>query len=415
MNKAFLYRAYPTTEQVELIRKTVGSSRFIYNKLVEWGNNAYAEYKKNGATDNEIPLVSSFKDEFEFLKEVDDYALANARRNYITARKGFFDSCKGKRKGKKLKPPVFKSKNKAKWSYRTSFSHNNIRLENGFLRLPKIGMLKLKYHRELIGRILSATVTEMRDGTFYVSVVTEVGHIQKQLEFKDNPKVVGLDMSMDKFYVSSDDSDNTKTTYVRQYRSNEKRRHLINKSLSRKKDRSKNRDKARRKLAKFDRHISNCRLDFCHKESKKLVQNYDVIVLEDINMQEMGRRLNLGKSVNDLGFGMFRNMLGYKSEKNDCLIVYADKWFPSSKLCSHCGYKNTELKLSDREWVCPECGEVHDRDFNAACNLRDYYFNIINTAGTAEIQACGDKANALGEPLMEALSLNQEAPSFRVG
>lgn len=390
MNKAFLYRTYPTKDQEELIKKTIGSSRFIYNKLVEWGNNAYEEFKQNGTTNNQIPLVSSFKTEYEFLKEVDDYALANARRNYISARTNFFSSLKGKRKGKKLKAPVFKSKNKSKWSYKTSFSHNNIRMEDDNIRIPKIGILKLKYHRELSGRIISATITEMRDGSFYISILTEVDNKQKQLTLKANPKVIGLDMSMDKFYVSSDETENTTTTYVRQFRSNEKRRSFINKSFSRKKLKSKNREKVRKKLGKFDRHIANCRLDFCHKESKKLVQNYDVIVLEDINMQAMAKTLNLGKSVNDLGFGMLKNMLNYKSLENDCEIVYADKWFPSSKLCNVCGFKNADLKLSERDWICPECGQIHDRDYNAACNLRDYYFKNINTSGTEEIQACGD-------------------------
>lgn len=147
MNKGFLYRIYPSEEQVSLIRKNIGSARFIYNKLVEWNNSVYESYKHDGVKNNTIPLVSSFKDEFPFLKEVDDYGLANARRNFIKSRTNFFSSLKSKRKGKKIKPPKFKSKNTSKWSYATSFSHNNIRISNKGVRLPKIGLIKINYHR----------------------------------------------------------------------------------------------------------------------------------------------------------------------------------------------------------------------------------------------------------------------------
>lgn len=417
MNKGFLYRIYPSEEQVSLIRKNIGSARFIYNKLVEWNNSVYESYKHDGVKNNTIPLVSSFKDEFPFLKEVDDYGLANARRNFIKSRTNFFSSLKSKRKGKKIKPPKFKSKNTSKWSYTTSFSHNNVRISNKGIRLPKIGLVKINYHREIEGRILSVTVAEMRDGSFYVSVLTEFEKVVKPYINKENPNVVGLDMSMDKFFVSSNEEDNTTTKYIRLYRKNEKKRKRLNRKMSKKqkvnsdvkvfskkwnkevvvKENSKNREKARKKLAKLDKKISNRRKDFCHKQSKLLVKKYDVIVIEDINLQEMSNKLNLGKSVNDLGFGLFKSYLKYKSIEHNCLIIEADRWFPSSKTCSSCGCINKNLKLSEREWVCPGCGQTHDRDFNAALNLRDYYFKIINTSGTEEIQACGDNAYVIDD------------------
>ena len=147
---------------------------------------------------------------------------------------------------------------------------------------------------------------------------------------------------------------------------------------------SKNREKARIRLAKLSRHVANQRKDFCHQESRKLVNQYDVIVLEDINMQTMARLLKLGKSTNDLGFGMFRDFLEYKSIETDTLVIRTPKFYASSQLCSECGYQNKGLKLSDREWICPQCGTHHDRDHNAGKNEKNYFYNALNTAGTAE-------------------------------
>lgn len=176
---------------------------------------------------------------------------------------------------------------------------------------------------------------------------------------------------------------------------------------------SKNREKARIRLARLSEKISNQRRDYCIKTALYFARKYDVIVLEDINMQNMSRTLRLGKSVNDLGFGEFRRWLEYEGEKYDSLVYYADKWFASSKTCHECGEKNSLLRLSDREWVCPHCGSIIDRDRNAAMNLRDYFIDI-NTAGTAGINACGDTSSTLRKTLLQVVSRKQEAPSLMV-
>jgi putative transposase len=190
--------------------------------------------------------------------------------------------------------------------------------------------------------------------------------------------------------------------------------------VSRKEKASNNKDKARKKYAKLARHVANKRLDFCHKLSRYYASNYDVIVLEDLNMQEMSQTLHLGKSVNDLGFGQFKEMLSYKCEECDSVLMYADKWFPSSKKCHECGSKNDLLKLNDRQWVCPNCGRVIDRDLNAALNLRDYFYAVVgidqnNTDGTSEIHASGEVASTLRETVKQVASLKEESPSFRWG
>jgi len=170
----------------------------------------------------------------------------------------------------------------------------------------------------------------------------------------------------------------------------------------------------------MSRHVANKRKDYAHKMSRYYADNYDVIVLEDIDMQDMSRTLHLGKSVHDLGFGMFRDFLSYKCEETDLVVIYAEKWFASSKTCHECGSKNELLRLSDREWVRPECGSMIDRDLNAALNLRDYFRQLIggidkNTVGTTEIYASGEVTSTLRETLTQVISMNEEAPSFRWG
>ena len=219
-----------------------------------------------------------------------------------------------------------------------------------------------------------------------------------------------------------------KTKYVKQYRKNERKIKRLQRVLSRreliptgemvyskkynkdipKTERSKNREKARIKLAKLHQHVSNCRRDFSIKQAIHYARMYDVIVIEDINLQDMKRTLKLGKSVNDLGFGIFKQWLQYKCDEYGALLVKADKWYPSSKLCNHCGNKNSLLQLSDREWVCPECGSVIDRDYNAACNLKDYYYNMSNnTVGTTGINAYGDTTSTLGNITPIASCVNE--------
>ena len=184
----------------------------------------------------------------------------------------------------------------------------------------------------------------------------------------------------------------------------------MQRKLSRKTKGSNNRTKSKRQVAVLHEKIANQRKDFIIKTALYFARKYDVIVLEDINLQNMSRTLHLGKSVNDLGFGEFRSILEQKCKEYDTTIIYADKWYPSSKTCSSCGTINKSLKLSDREWACTECGTYHNRDFNAALNLEYYFTNQHNTVGTTEIHACGDNASTLREIVMQVMSMNQEAP-----
>jgi putative transposase len=262
---------------------------------------------------------------------------------------------------------------------------------------------------------------------FYVSLNVECNEkvaVINKVYNKDNLKVVGLDMSLQHFCVSSDPSDDAITKYIREYRKEEKRIARLQRRMSRrkstvekevdgekKKTEGSNHRKARLRLARKSERISRRRREFCIKMARYFAMKYDVVCIEDINMQAMSRSLHLGKSVMDLGWGMLRRWLEYECEKYDTVVYKVDKWYPSSKTCHCCGHVNKDLKLSDREWVCPHCGATIDRDRNAAMNLRDCFVNEICTAGTVGINARGNSASTLRGTVEQVLSSKREGSS----
>ena len=429
MLKAYKYKLTPNKEQIQYLAQTFGCARLLYNQLLNWWINEYATSKQNNTPMGKTPLVSYFKTQYPFLKDVDSLALMNSRRNFEAAIGNFIKSKQGKRKGKKVGFPTFKKKSVSKDSFTTNNVNDAIRIYGSKIKLPKVGYIPFVKHRPLPdnSRIISVNVSKSPSDKYYISIIVEVPDKPVVYNEINNPNVVGLDMSLTHFVVDSDNTpDDTKTKYVKQYRKNERKLKRLQRILSRreliptgemvyskkykrdvpKTERSKNREKARLKLAKLHQHISNCRRDFSIKQALFYARNYDVVVIEDINLQDMKRTLNLGKSVSDLGFGMFKLWLGYKCDEYSTLLVKADKWYPSSKMCNQCGERNGMLKLSDREWVCPSCGSVIDRDYNAACNLRDYYFNLKNnTVGTTGINAYGDTASTIGDTTPIASSI----------
>ena len=423
MRKAYKFRLLPNKEQASFIDKTIGCSRLIYNLLL----GDYKEQLENHEEAIRIRKVSFFKEkkEYSFLKEADSLALSNSWMNLKSAISNFYNSKKGIRRGKRVGFPKFHSKHKNKWKYTTNNQENTIRIVENNIKLPKIGYIKFIQHRELLGRITSCTIEKTRDNKYYISILLDIPDnfnkkedLSKKSpdELKKELRVVGIDMSLSSFSIDSSD---TKTKYTRLYRKNEKKRSKLQRKLSRTLPNSSGREKARIKLAKLDRHIANSRLDYCHKLSRYYAKNYDIIVLEDINLQSLSKGgYHLGKSINDMGFGMFRNFLSYKCIEEDSLVMYVPKYFPSSKMCHECGTINSLLKLSDREWVCSECGCILDRDKNASLNLRDYFYNVleyieINTVGTTGINASGEDTSTLRFTLMQVASLKEEAPSFR--
>ena len=430
----YRYRIYPNKEQAEKMARFFGCARKVYNLCLSWWKEAYKKYKEDGTPMGKMPDYSYYKglEKYAYLNECDAVALQQARRHFQDAVGAFMKSRKGKRDGKPVGFPKFKKKGVSKDTY-TTFNNNGtcVRLtsDGKHIRLPKLGDVKIVLHRPFAGLIKSANVSRSKSGNFHVSLTVETFEPEKPLLNRINnaadPKVVGLDMSMKSFVVSSDLSDVTKPKYVGLYRKNERKLARLQRQMSRKqyvgtgeyrvndkgkeveiKKPSKNKEKARKKLAKFSERLANQRREFLIHTALHFVRNYDVVVIEDLDMQNMSKSLNLGKSVHDLAFGEFRQWLEHEARKYDCYVHTVDKWFASSKTCSGCGYRNKDLKLSDREWTCPVCGSHHDRDFNAAVNLMNEFIERYNTVGTAEFQACGDGTSTLREHVARVLSNN---------
>lgn len=358
-NKAYKFRLYPTKEQEQLIVKTFGCVRFVYNKMLAERKETYEQFKddKEALKKQKLPTPAKYKREYSWLKEVDSLALANAQLNLQKAFQNFFSG--------RAEFPKFKSR-KARQTYTTNVVNGNIMLFDGYIKLPKLKLVKIKQHREIpLGHIIkSCTVSRTKTGKYYISILTEYEH---QPTKKEIQSVVGLDFSMNTLYV---DSEGKKANYPRFYRRALEKLAKEQRILSRREKGSNRWHKQRRKVAKLHEKIANRRKDFLHKESHRLAKQYDCVVIEDLNTKGMSQALHFGKSVADNAWGMFTTFLQYKLEEQGKKLIKIDKWFPSSKTCSCCGQKKESLSLSERIFCC-SCGFVSDRDVNAAINIKN--------------------------------------------
>ena len=288
--------------------------------------------------------------------------------NLERAYKNFF-------RDKKVGYPKYKSKHKSEKKYTTNNQKGTIEVKNGYVKLPKIGCVRIKYHREIPDdyQIKSATITQSASGKYYVSILLEY---ENQVEKQEIRKSIGLDYSMHELYV---DSEGNEAKYPRYYRKEEKRLKIEGRKLSKMKEGSKNRIKQKRKVAKLHEKIANRRRDFLHKLSRKIANEYDLVCIEDLNMKSMSKCLDFGKSVSDNSWGMFVRFMEYKLEFLGKKVIKVDKFYASSQICSNCGEKNSKLKnLSVREWKCGKCGCYHNRDKNAAINIRKEGIRLAN-------------------------------------
>ena len=358
MNKTYKYRIYPNKEQQVMFAKTFGCVRFIYNKMLGDKIDFYKETKQKL---NNTP--AQYKKEFGWLKEVDSLALANAQMNLQTAYNNFF-------RNKSVGFPKFKSKHRNQNSYTTNNQGGNIRIEHGkYIKLPKIGIVRIKLHRQIPNNhtIKSCTISQTPSGKYYVSILVEFAYETPKIVLNIN-NFIGLDMDMKNLYT---DSNGVRAEYPRYYRQMLDKLKREQRKLSKCKIGSNNRNKQRFKVAKLHEKVANQRKDFLHKLSNQIANDYNGVCIESLNMKAMSQCLHLGKSVQDNGWGMFTTFLKYKLDWQGKPLIKINKWYPSSKTCHHCGYVNDKLTLSDREWVCEGCGEIIDRDWNAAMNIRD--------------------------------------------
>ncbi|MGG1608995.1 RNA-guided endonuclease TnpB family protein [Bacillus wiedmannii] len=356
-NKAYKFRLYPTEEQANLIRKTFGCVRFVYNKMLAERKKVYEKYKENKEElkKQKSPTPAKYKVKYEWLKEVDSLALANAQLNLQTAYKNFFSG--------QSDFPTFKSK-KSRKSYTTNRVNGNIMLFHGYIKLPKLKLVRLKQHREIPQNhiIKSCTISLTPTGKYYVSVLTEY---EKEIVQKEVESVVGLDFAMAELYVSSEDE---KANYPRFYRQMLNRLAKAQRVLVRRVKGSVRWNKQRICVAKLHEKVANQRKNFLHHKSKELATNFDVVAIEDLHMKGMSRALRFGKSVADNGWRMFTTFLAYKLQEQGKQLVKVDRWFPSTKMCSNCGNRK-DMLLSERTYEC-SCGLTISRDYNAAINIK---------------------------------------------
>ena len=362
VNKAYRYRIYPTTEQKMMFAKTFGCVRFIYNKML---SDRLDYYKETGKKLHNTP--AQYKEAFPWLKEVDSLALANAQMNLNKAYNNFWND------SKHFGKPRFKSKKNRRASYSTNNQKGSVRIEGHKVKLPKVGWVKLCQHRPLPENsiIKTVTISQTPSGKYYISMLVEY---ENQILPVIPKTFLGLDFAMHGLYVASDEDEAKYPDFLRKA---EKRLAKAQRKLSQKQKESHNREKQRLRVAILHEKVANQRRDFLHKKARYLADRYDVIGIEDISVKAMAKRkkggkFSFGKSVADNGWNMFTNMLEYKLAWQGKKLIKIDKWYPSSQLCHVCGYQNHETKdLSVREWDCPKCGSHHNRDKNAAINIRE--------------------------------------------
>ena len=388
VHKALKVRLYPSEEQKMILNKTFGCCRVVYNERLAEHINYYNTYKDN-------PNKPKFKGtlpkelrekKYPWLNEnTIAEALIQSQRNCESAYSNFFKSHKGQRKGKKVGYPKFKSKK----SHKDSFTLYLIRKESLIdfnsrtIFIPKLkdtkfrianSSLKSKWIEWFLEAVpLSMTISRNAGGEYYCSVLLE-----REQELEQNIKLsnsIGLDFSPNSLYI--DNSNNSAPGYKPHKQLNSKKLTKLQRNLARKQKGSNNREKARVKLARFEKHISDSRKDYIEKETLRLVRTYDVIGIEDLNLQGMMKFSHNAKNYVDTSWYTFTQKLIWKAQFNDCIVVKSDRFYPSSKTCNHCGHVNQNLTLKDRKWICPNCGTEIIRDQNAGKNLRDNAINLL--------------------------------------
>ena len=357
LEKAYKYRIYPNKKQQELIQKTFGCARFVYNYYLNKRKEMYENDKTTFTYNMCSKDLTQLKKELEWLKEPDKDSLQKALKDLDMAYKKFFKEHTGY--------PKFKSKKNRYKSYRTSCSNNNIRFENKRIKLPKLGLVKTRDKQVPQGRILNATISQEPNGHYYCSLCcTDVEHEQ----LPNTNQNIGIDLGLVDFAIMSD---GTKIENPRFYEKSEQKLVKLQRELSRKTISSNRWNKARIKVANLQKHISNQRKDFLQKLTTDIVKTYDVISVEDLDVKSMKETDSTirNKRVGDVSWSEFRRMLTYKSKWYGKQLSVVDRYYPSSQICHCCGHQDSKKSEDIRFWICPSCNSELDRDVNAAINI----------------------------------------------
>lgn len=349
--KGYKYRIFPTNEQKIQIDKTIGCCRYIWNGFLALKKFRYKTFKENLGYNKMSSILTQVKHADDFLKKVDSTALQQTLKQLDNTYQMFFK--------KKCKYPKFKSKNNPKNSYKTT----TCKIKDNKVLIPKVGLVDVAWSREIKGKILSATISKTPTEKYFISFCTD--EITEHLPVSN--KEIGIDLGLKTFAVCSDEQEFKAPKPIWKYIAKLKK---LQRKLSKKKNKTSNRyKKLKLQIALLHKRIANIRKDFLHKLSTKLIQENQLICLEDLNVKGMTKNHKLARVILDCGFGMFIEMLKTKANMYGRQVVQIDRWYPSSKTCHKCGSIKKDLTLKDRIYICPECGEIIDRDLNAAINI----------------------------------------------
>ena len=376
-HRAIKYQIYPNEQQLSLFAQTFGCVRKVYNMGLELQNGLYASGMQSMSDFDLNNHCNRFwKEDMPYLRDVDKFALTNSLKDLGSAFKNFFE--------KRAGYPRFKSGKVHTQAYSTNYTNGNIAIDasekgsKGRVKLPKVGWIDACIYRkpEEDWVIKNATVSKSACGKMYVSIMFAVPVEDIEPAVPTLEKAIGLDYSSPFFYV---DSNGDSPDVPKPYRQAEARLAREQRRLSKMVRGSKNYEKQRVLVARLHQHVANQRKDFCHKLSRKIANSCNVVCVEDINLRALAGSLHFGKATTDNGFGMFRTFLRYKLEENGKHFVVIDKWYPSTKICRHCGEYNGNIMLGDDVWVCPHCGQTIQRDHNAAINIRNEGFRVLTS------------------------------------